>query len=93
MTVMATVVLSLSTLSILRTSTIANEASRTAKRVEVTEKEIQDIIEQGKLSCPDRAKFRHAIRLGLLDGAAEPLIVYINKELPEIVCENPPTGS
>lgn len=63
---MLIVLLALCTLALIRISTVSANNTEAIQRLQVVEAEVQDIINQGLLDCPNRAQARDVLRTVLL---------------------------
>lgn len=82
------IILILGIFSFIRTNTQAISNRDGIDRLEQVEGEVRDIINQGLLDCPNRAKARHILRLAILadpDTTAE-LRSVVESDFKEIPC-------
>lgn len=86
---MLLVLLALTSLALIRISTVSSNNTDAITRLERVEVEVNDIIDQSLLDCPNRAQARHIIRLAILndpDTTGE-LRSLVESDFKEIKCD------
>lgn len=91
MVVLFAIVMLFCTLAVIRTSTVTDANRRSIERLELVEADLQALIDQGKLTCPDRAIARDIIRTSILEDpdTTEGLRALVQTDFPEITCDKP----